>query len=204
MVCLPDNAFEFHTLHQRCRPIVADLQPPLNITGRGLAVAFDDRNSLREQIAATISAHSGGIEHRAVFVGRLLRRDGLQVFGGALRLEVTNHLFDLFVGNKRAVDAADSPTACHVEHVAFPSSCSAPISPRMVRLSIFDVTWKEMRVGKFALIVPVMTSTDGRWVARITCKPAARAICASRCTAPSISLPATIIRSAISSTMMTI
>jgi len=44
-----------------------------------------------------------------------------------------------------------------------------------------------MRVGKFALIVPVMTSTEGRWVARITCKPAARAICASRCTAPSMS-----------------
>jgi len=36
-----------------------------------------------------------------------------------------------------------------------------------VRLSIFEVTWKAMRVGKFALIVPVMTSTDGRWVAAI-------------------------------------
>jgi len=33
--------------------------------------------------------------------------------------------------------------------------------------------------------------------------PAARAICASRCTAASISLPATIIRSAISSTTTT-
>jgi hypothetical protein len=31
----------------------------------------------------------------------------------------------------------------------------------MVRLSILDVTWKEMRVGKLALIVPVMTSTEG-------------------------------------------
>ncbi len=37
----------------------------------------------------------------------------------------------------------------------------------MVRLSILEVTWKEMRVGKFALMVPVMTSTDGRCVARI-------------------------------------
>ena len=37
----------------------------------------------------------------------------------------------------------------------------------MVRLSIFEVTWKEMRVGKFALIVPVMTSTEGRCVAMI-------------------------------------
>ncbi len=32
-----------------------------------------------------------------------------------------------------------------------------------MRLSIFDVTWNEMRVGKFALMVPVMTSTEGRW-----------------------------------------
>src|SRR6185295_3451903 len=31
----------------------------------------------------------------------------------------------------------------------WPSSCSAPISPRMVRLSIFEVTWKAMRVGQF-------------------------------------------------------
>ena len=58
-----------------------------------------------------------------------------------------------------------------------------------------------MRVGKFALIVPVMTSTEGRCVAVMTWMPAARAICARRCTAPSMSLPATIIRSAISSIM---
>ena len=30
-----------------------------------------------------------------------------------------------------------------------------------MRLSIFEVTWKEIRVGKLALIVPVITSTDG-------------------------------------------
>ena len=41
----------------------------------------------------------------------------------------------------------------------WPKSCSAPISPRIVRLSIFEVTWNEIRVGKFALIVPVITST---------------------------------------------
>ncbi len=65
------------------------------------------------------------------------------------------------------------------------------------------VTWKEIRVGKFALIVPVITSTEGRWVAMIRWMPAARAICARRWIAPSMSLPATIIRSAISSTMIT-
>jgi len=36
-----------------------------------------------------------------------------------------------------------------------------------VRLSTFEVTWKEIRVGKLALIVPVMTSTEGRCVAMI-------------------------------------
>ena len=73
----------------------------------------------------------------------------------------------------------------------------------MVRLSILLVTWNEMRVGKLALMVPVMTSTDGRWVAVMMWMPAARAICARRWTAPSMSLPATIIRSAISSTKTT-
>ncbi|GJE15283.1 hypothetical protein FOHLNKBM_6366 [Methylobacterium longum] len=65
------------------------------------------------------------------------------------------------------------------------------------------VTWKLIRVGKFALIVPVITSTDGRCVAMIRWMPAARAICARRWIAPSMSLPATIIRSAISSTTIT-
>jgi hypothetical protein len=35
----------------------------------------------------------------------------------------------------------------------------------MVRLSILLVTMNEIRVGKLALIVPVMTSTEGRCVA---------------------------------------
>ncbi len=37
----------------------------------------------------------------------------------------------------------------------------------MVRLSTFAETRKAMRQGKFALIRPVITFTDGRCVARI-------------------------------------
>ena len=48
-----------------------------------------------------------------------------------------------------------------------PISASAPPPSRIVRLSILDATLKDMRLGKFALITPVMTFTDGRWVARI-------------------------------------
>ncbi len=69
----------------------------------------------------------------------------------------------------------------------------------IVRESILEVTWKLMRVGKLALMVPVITSTDGRCVAMIRWIPAALAIWARRWTAFSISLPATIIRSATSS-----
>ena len=60
-----------------------------------------------------------------------------------------------------------------------------------------------MRLGKLALMRPVMTSTDGRWVARIRCRPAARAFWAMRATEVSTSLGATIIRSANSSMTMT-
>ena len=86
----------------------------------------------------------------------------------------------------------------------WPSSCSAPGSPRMVRLSILDETRKLIRLGRLALITPVSTSTEGRWVATIRWMPAARAFCDRRWIADSISLPAVSIRSATSSTTTTI
>ena len=46
-----------------------------------------------------------------------------------------------------------------------PRSASAPLPSMMVRESIWEETWKAMRVGKLALMMPVMTLTDGRWVA---------------------------------------
>ena len=74
----------------------------------------------------------------------------------------------------------------------------------MVRLSILELTRKLMRDGRFALITPVSTSTEGRWVATIRWMPAARAFCDRRWIAFSISLPAVSIRSATSSTITTI
>ena len=46
-----------------------------------------------------------------------------------------------------------------------PSSCSAPIWSRMVLESTREETWNAIRAGILALIRPVMTSTEGRWVA---------------------------------------
>ena len=84
-----------------------------------------------------------------------------------------------------------------------PSNCSAPFVSMMVRESTFDETRKEIREGKFALIKPVITSTDGRWVASTRWIPTARAICASRVMDSSTSRPEVIIKSANSSIMMT-
>jgi hypothetical protein len=49
----------------------------------------------------------------------------------------------------------------------------------MVRESTFEETRKAIRLGKFALIRPVMTFTEGRCVARIRWIPMARAFWAS-------------------------
>ena len=85
-----------------------------------------------------------------------------------------------------------------------PRSLSAPPESRIVLESICDLTAKAIRLGMLALIIPVMTSTDGLCVAITRCIPAARAICASRQIAFSTSLGAAIIRSASSSIIITI
>jgi len=85
-----------------------------------------------------------------------------------------------------------------------PSRASAPNWSRMVRESTLEETWKEMRVGKLALMTPVMTSTEGRWVAMMRWIPAARAIWASRARDSSTFRGATSMRSASSSITMTI
>ena len=75
---------------------------------------------------------------------------------------------------------------------------------RIVRESTPLDTAKAIREGMLALISPVMTLTEGRWVAITRWIPQARASWARRQIASSTSPGATIIRSASSSTMITI
>ena len=60
-----------------------------------------------------------------------------------------------------------------------------------------------MRVGMLLLMTPLITSVEGRWVARTRWMPAARAFSASRAMDCSTSGLSTIMRSASSSMMMT-
>ena len=52
----------------------------------------------------------------------------------------------------------------------------------MTRESVWLETAKAMREGMLALIMPVMTSAEGRWVATTRWMPTARDFCASRMT----------------------
>ena len=81
----------------------------------------------------------------------------------------------------------------------WPSSDSAPLPSRITRESVCDETANAMRDGTFALIIPVITSTEGRCVASTRWMPTARDFCASRMIASSTSCGEIIIRSASSS-----
>ena len=81
----------------------------------------------------------------------------------------------------------------------WPSSDSAPFWSRITRESVCDETANAIRAGTFALIMPVITSALGRWVASTRWMPTARDFCASRMIESSTSAGATIIRSASSS-----
>ena len=80
-----------------------------------------------------------------------------------------------------------------------PSSDSAPFWSRMTRESVCEETAKAIRDGTLALIMPVITSTRGLWVASTRWMPTARAFWARRMIESSTSAGATIMRSASSS-----
>src|SRR5256714_30722 len=80
-----------------------------------------------------------------------------------------------------------------------PRSDSAPFWSRITRESVWEETANAMRAGTFALIIPVMMSALGRWVASSRWIPTARDFWASRMIASSTSPGAIIMRSASSS-----
>src|SRR6185503_9468254 len=63
MVGLADDALVLHPLHQRGGAVVADLQPALDVAGRGLLVARHDLHGLCVEVAALRLAHAGCVEH---------------------------------------------------------------------------------------------------------------------------------------------
>ena len=87
-----------------------------------------------------------------------------------------------------------------------PKRPSAPLVPKIVMESMYEPTWKAIRVGKLALIIPVMTFVLGLCVARTRWMPTARAFAASMETEFSISpfVFLLLMRSANSSMIITV
>ena len=73
---------------------------------------------------------------------------------------------DLFFGDERALDALRfGKFGGKEEQVAVAEQFFRAGVSMMVRESIWIATWSATRAVMFALMRPVMTSTDGRWVA---------------------------------------
>ena len=85
----------------------------------------------------------------------VLSGDGFDIPGAPCRLRWATTFSTSASDTTGPYDARDAAAAGHVEHVALAEQLFGACSPRIVRESILEVTWKEMRVGKFALIVPV-------------------------------------------------
>ena len=140
----------------RVRTLTTPLAPAaalLEHSGTGVVVigagrVERDRSGGRQALLTTLVADG----HRPVLVAREGRamRSALVVADGSVQAEA----------------AARVLASCGRYSMSpRPSSFSAPAESRIVRESMCELTANEIRVGMFALIRPVITSTDGRWVA---------------------------------------
>jgi hypothetical protein len=72
-----------------------------------------------------------------------------------LALDELDDLVDVGVGHERAVEALHARRPRRKKSMSpSPSRRSAPTQSRIVREFVPDVTWNEMRAGKFALMSP--------------------------------------------------
>src|SRR5262249_53596060 len=104
MIRLADDTLLLHAFHQRGGAVVANLQPPLNIAGRRLAVARHDRHGLLIKVAALARAHRGGVENRvAVLVVRIF---------GVHSSKISRNAFELKVSTDRSAFSVDTNGPC--------------------------------------------------------------------------------------------
>lgn len=112
----------------------------------------------------------------------------LCIIGLAALFQKIDNSFDLLICYECALQTGRLALSRRIEqHIALPQQLFCPTISRIVLESMPEDTANASLEGIFALITPVMTSTEGRCVAIIRCIPAARAICARRQIASSTS-----------------
>ena len=167
MVRWPDEPVHLHPFDPFRRGVVPHAHLTLDPARAGF-LAFEHELADLAVLAFLRRVAGGGVEvveAEAAVLGFFGNR--IDIGGHALAAPVIGHPFDFLVADERAVDPHDRLGVGLVEHVALAQQLLGALLARIVRLSIRLVTAKLIRVGRLALITPVMTSTEGRWVAMI-------------------------------------
>ena len=175
-----DHAAPLHHVDQPPGARVAHAQAPLEHRGGGGAHLHHGGDRVAEQVVLV------GVE---VAVGRprpTPRLDRLEQLLLELRLAlaapVLGQLLDLLLGDERALDARRARLARRAGTACRPArAATRRRSGRGSRASRSARTPRRRSApGTFALIMPVITSALGRWVASTRWMPTARDFCASR------------------------
>ncbi len=206
----PDQPRRLHGLDQPGSAVVADLQAALDAGDRGLAGFGDDAHRLVVQRVG--SAIRRFAVPALLVVGwkpgdrRCAGPPGSRRCRPAARQPSIRPPRDAPLGRRRRHRGRASEwrcpaagTACRHDPAATPRRfgrgwCASRPWPRPGR---------RCGSGMLALMRPVITSTEGRWVARIRWMPEARAFWARRAISSSTFLPTIIMRSASSSMITT-
>jgi hypothetical protein len=189
-----DDAAALHEVHEPAGLGEADAQLALQ-HARAPELRRDDQLDRR---AEHLEVVADLLVDLALGLGR--RDDVLAERRLPLLLAVRDDRRDLRVGDERALDAHRLRGAHRQEQaVALADELLRPGWSRMTLESVPELVAKARRLGTFALIRPVTTSTDGRCVAMTRWMPAARASWVMRTIESSTSRGATIMRSASSS-----
>lgn len=163
-----DDAAALHLVDNPRGARIPELQPALQQRHGRKARVHHGFHGVGEHgvvlLVAALAALAGRLGLAGVALDLL--HDALVVIARRELLDGLDHAPDFPVADETALHAQRLCTADgQIEHIAAAAQFSVPGHIQIMRESTWLATAKATREGMFALMMPVMTSTDGRWVA---------------------------------------
>ena len=145
MVCRGDDTLLFHPVNKGCRAIVTDSQTTLNITGRGFLVVLNNCKPLGHKALHHCfrrqTHHCQTQLCLRLFFVQLAFGHFLNIFRLTLLFQKLDNGFDLLILNIRGMNTIRALPGRHIKaYRPFPAAARFPCSPKIVRLSILEVT----------------------------------------------------------------